>query len=154
VSEKGPFTVSVRVTDSYGENFSKTLHIQITDPTRDDDSDDLPDEWETTHFGDLSQTGSGDYDGDGQENHIEYLAGTDPKDPNKSFTLGQPKFQDGQFLFTFEGLQGKIYRIESTVKPSESWQSETSTSIREGIHQYNLPINGSTQRLYRIVIEE
>ncbi|MBT6463215.1 MAG: tandem-95 repeat protein [Opitutae bacterium] len=154
VSEKGPFTVSVRVTDSYGENFSKTLHIQITDPTRDDDSDDLPDEWETTHFGDLSQTGSGDYDGDGQENHIEYLAGTDPKDPNKSFTLGQPKFQDGQFLFTFEGLQGKIYRLESTVKPSESWQSETSTSIREGIHQYNLPINGSTQRLYRIVIEE
>ena len=154
VGENGPFTASIRVTDSYGANFSKTLQIQITDPTRDDDSDDLPDEWETTHFGNLSQKGSGDYDGDGQENHIEYLAGTDPRDPTKNFNLGQPTFQDGQFSFTFEGLQGKIYRLESTVQPSESWHSETSTSIKEGTHQYNLPINGSTQRLYRIVIEE
>jgi hypothetical protein len=154
VGESGPFTATIQVTDSYGANLSKTLQIRIIDPTRDDDSDDLPDEWETTHFGDLTQKGSGDYDGDGQENHIEYLAGTDPKDPAKNFTLGEPTFQNGQFSFTFEALQGKNYRLESIVQPSQSWQSETSTSIKEGTHQYNLPIHGSTQRIYRIIIEE
>jgi len=47
----------------------------------DGDADGLDDAWETAHFGDLSQDGTGDPDGDGCDNTCEMTAGTDPLDP-------------------------------------------------------------------------
>jgi len=44
----------------------------------DADADGLPDDWEMRYFGNLSQSGSGDYDGDGLTNLQEYLLGTNP----------------------------------------------------------------------------
>ncbi|WP_086930765.1 Ig-like domain-containing protein [Agarilytica rhodophyticola] len=45
----------------------------------DSDNDGLGDQWELTHFGDLtSQSGDGDADGDGLTNYQEYLANTSP----------------------------------------------------------------------------
>jgi fibronectin type 3 domain-containing protein len=49
-------------------------------PPADSDSDDLPDTWELEHFGDLSQSGDDDFDGDGFNNLWEYSAGSDPSD--------------------------------------------------------------------------
>ena len=42
------------------------------------DGDELPDEWEIGHFGDLSHDGSADSDGDGMSDLVEFRAGTDP----------------------------------------------------------------------------
>lgn len=42
------------------------------------DGDELPDEWEVGHFGDLSHDGSADSDGDGMTDLVEFHAGTDP----------------------------------------------------------------------------
>jgi hypothetical protein len=42
------------------------------------DGDGLPDWWEQQYFGGLGQTGSGDYDGDGVSNLVEYLQGRKP----------------------------------------------------------------------------
>ena len=53
----------------------------------DTDTDGLPDPWEQSHFGGLTQGPTGDYDGDGNENICEYLAGTDPKDGAGYFQL-------------------------------------------------------------------
>ncbi|MCW1916968.1 chitobiase/beta-hexosaminidase C-terminal domain-containing protein [Luteolibacter sp. GHJ8] len=47
-------------------------------PTLDSDSDGLVDSWEMAHFGNLSQSGSGDPDGDSVSNAAEAAAGTDP----------------------------------------------------------------------------
>lgn len=47
----------------------------------DSDSDGLGDDWELANFGNLSQGGSGDPDGDGANNAAEQGAGTDPDDP-------------------------------------------------------------------------
>jgi len=44
----------------------------------DSDADGLPDSWERKYFGNLNQTGSGDFDGDGLTNLQEYQLGTDP----------------------------------------------------------------------------
>ncbi|RYD42284.1 MAG: LamG domain-containing protein, partial [Verrucomicrobiaceae bacterium] len=46
----------------------------------DTDNDGLPDGWERLHFGNLSQTGSGDYDTDGHTNLAEFNAGSNPND--------------------------------------------------------------------------
>jgi len=45
---------------------------------KDSDNDGLPDNWETQYFGNLTQTGSGDFDGDGKTNLAEFRNGTDP----------------------------------------------------------------------------
>ncbi len=50
------------------------------------DSDGLPDWWEIQYFGDLSQDGEGDFDGDGYTNLEEYGAGMDPTVPD-----GEPR---------------------------------------------------------------
>jgi len=42
------------------------------------DADGMPDSWELAHFGNLSQSGDGDYDSDGISNVQEFLDGTDP----------------------------------------------------------------------------
>lgn len=48
----------------------------------DTEGDGLPDWWEIQYFGDLSQDGEGDFDGDDFTNLEEYEGGTDPTDPN------------------------------------------------------------------------
>jgi hypothetical protein len=47
----------------------------------DSDGDGLPDAYEMSTFGNLAQTGAGDFDGDLASNLAEFNAGTDPKDP-------------------------------------------------------------------------
>jgi len=49
---------------------------------QDSDSDGLPDEWEMTHFGDLTHGPGEDYDGDGLTNIEEYENKTVPTDPD------------------------------------------------------------------------
>lgn len=46
------------------------------------DGDGLPDAWEITYFGNLSQNASGDPDGDALTNLQEYQHGTDPTNPD------------------------------------------------------------------------
>jgi len=51
---------------------------EIADYLMDTDGDGLDDTWELTHFGDLNQFASGDYDSDGISNLDEFNAGSDP----------------------------------------------------------------------------
>ena len=53
------------------DNFSTSI---------DSDADGLPDRWEQQYFGNLTQTGTGDYDGDGKTNAQELADGTSPID--------------------------------------------------------------------------
>ena len=148
-SDSGPFQLGLRVSDSYGANFAKVITINLTDNQADNDTDDLPDAWEQSNFGDLTQTGSSDFDGDGQSNILEYLAGTDPTDPAKSFSLQSPSLVDGQFSFTFEALPDRIYQLESRIPAANSWTPET-TTIQEGVHTYSLPVSSTSLKFYRI----
>lgn len=48
----------------------------------DSDIDGLPDDWEQFHFSDLDEFGTGDSDGDGLNNLDEYLADSNPNNPD------------------------------------------------------------------------
>jgi len=50
----------------------------------DSDNDKMDDAWERSQFGDLTQTGEGDFDNDGKSNFMEYSDGGDPKNPVRS----------------------------------------------------------------------
>ena len=51
----------------------------------DGDGDGLDDTWEQANFGGLDQTSSGDFDGDGTSNLMEYLLGLSPADGSSFF---------------------------------------------------------------------
>lgn len=71
--------LELTVTDSGGK--TATDQVAITVINSDSDNDGLLDSWEIQYFGDLSQDGAGDFDGDGLTNQTEYLTNGDPTVP-------------------------------------------------------------------------
>ena len=83
----GTYTAAFQVTDNVSDTDLVTMTVLVYDnggtpgdytDDSDHDSDGLPDGWEIDNFGDFSEDGSGDSDGDGFTNLEEYQNGTDP----------------------------------------------------------------------------
>ncbi|MBL9191582.1 MAG: fibronectin type III domain-containing protein [Opitutaceae bacterium] len=62
--------------------FRSASAIALKSTAADTDLDGLPDTWETSSFGNLSQSGSADTDGDGLTHVQEYVRGTNPTLPD------------------------------------------------------------------------
>jgi hypothetical protein len=80
----GLYKITLTVTDNQTRRSTAfTAVVSVLDS----DQDTLPDWWEGKYFGDLNQTGDGDYDDDGYHNLEEYAKGTNPnvKDPRPTF---------------------------------------------------------------------
>ncbi len=81
------------------------------DPDLDSDGNGLPDWWEILHFGAIGVDPDLDADGDGTSNLMEYLAGTDPRDPTSVFRPDFRRNPGGGFLLDVTTIPGRIYRI-------------------------------------------
>ncbi|PYJ59276.1 MAG: hypothetical protein DME24_13385, partial [Verrucomicrobia bacterium] len=80
----------------------------------DTDGDGLPDAWELQYFpsiSDPSATPNADPDSDGFTNLQEYLAGTDPKDPNSSLKIDSVTITGSQTSLRFTAVAGKTYTV-------------------------------------------
>ena len=76
----------------------------------------VADSWEIQYFGalvtgDISQR---DSDGDGASDLQEFLAGTDPTNPNSSLRVATPSVQpSGLVKFTWPTVAGRLYQLQS-----------------------------------------
>ena len=88
----------------------------------DQDRNSLPDEWEVANFGSAGQSASADPDGDGANNELEYLTGTDPNDSKSKFELNQR--HDG-FLFhlSLQTIPKRTYKVYYS-RDLETWDLE------------------------------
>lgn len=121
--------------------------------------DGLPDEWQRLHFGPNNPDGtaSHDPDGDGSDNTLEFLATTDPTDPQSKLQFRistNPATHELQFDLS-PCRPDRHYRLEqSTGLPPLEWLpvegNWTATSENHWIHRHPTP--GVRQMLYRIVI--
>lgn len=52
-----------------------------------------------------------DFDGDGQSNQEEYIAGVDPTDPASIFAVTPPQPLPGGFVISWNAVQGRLYDV-------------------------------------------
>jgi hypothetical protein len=84
----------------------------------DSDGDGLPDWWEKLYFNDPRAADPlADADGDGQSNHAEFLAGSNPLDANSAFRITgmQAVWQTNgtQIVIRWASFEGSTYSIWS-----------------------------------------
>lgn len=147
----------------YGDLVSNETGDQDTDA----DGDDLPDWWEQQiidayDFDEIEAIAdvlpSDDFDRNGASNEDEFIAGTDPTDPNDVLRIVMPLGRSEQgILIRWKSVPDRDYRIErSSDLTGASPFSILATGIsgRDGITEYldkNPP--NSTTLFYRIAVE-
>jgi len=114
------------------------------------------DEWKLHFFGSVTAPNAvdlADPDGDGVPNWMEYVAGTDPTDPNsklrfisvdKQIVSGQPKL-----ALHWLTAPGKAYEVQSSSVPVGTWNTLGTVSGDGSITTYT-DSAGATSRFYRL----
>ena len=85
----------------------------------------IPDGWELQHFGNLDQPADGDFDGDAFSNRAEYLAGTDPEDPQSSLRITAIEIEAGGVHLTWKAGSTVPQYLQRSADPSDpnGWQN-------------------------------
>jgi hypothetical protein len=83
-------------------------------PTPRSDADAMPDWWEAFYALDPRDAGDAgaDPDGDGATNEHEFLAGTDPRDPQSALRITGWNRDESGFWLRFPALRNRVYAVE------------------------------------------
>jgi len=118
----------------------------------DESFDGLPDDWQTTHFGTTVSAWPGtseDSDGDGATNLQEFLAGTNPADPDSVLKLALQVSEQGTWLL-WDTNPGSIYQVQVSDDLGE-WTPVTAERFAAGIMD-SVQVDGTFGVLmYRVV---
>jgi hypothetical protein len=128
----------------------------VSPPIADSDADGMDDAWEMKYFGTLARDGTGDFDGDGVSDLLEFLTGTDPTDPASYFHLDVVALgTSGQGpTLSFPAVSSKNYHLQFKNALSDpDWQDSSATIALLGNTGYcSDPTPLSNQRFYRMVL--
>ncbi|MDB6034948.1 MAG: hypothetical protein JWM16_5286 [Verrucomicrobiales bacterium] len=123
----------------------------------DADGDGLPDSWETQNGLDPNSSAgdngpNGDPDHDGFTNLQEYIAGTNPRDPNSLLKIS--KLVTGPQVISWQSVPGKNYQVLTAADVTYSFEavSPTITAVSTNTAFTNLaPV--SLQQFYRVLVQ-
>ncbi len=119
----------------------------------DTDGDGLPDNWEMAYFGNLNQTGSGDFDGDGMSNLAEFLAGTDPTSSASALRITSIVRTNNDLRITWTTAAGKTNALERSASVGTNYAAIfTATNTAAGTTNF-LDAGAATNapaRFYRV----
>ncbi len=120
----------------------------------DDDSDGLPNDWESEFFGDnTSAAPTGDDDLDGMNNLREYISGTVPTNGLSFFAVESFYLSGGQAI-QFDSVTGRIYSLDYITDPAagDTW-TEWTNGIQGNGTSIAVTNEGGTVRIYRLKVE-
>ena len=124
----------------------------------DSDSDGLPDDWELAYFNGLERDGTGDFDGDGQTDWMEFKAGTDPTNVGsilRVITLSPPS--SGPVQVFWSAVAGKTYRVQFKESLTETlWHDLVGDVIATDTTGFKMDSSSgaAAQRYYRVLVVE
>jgi subtilisin family serine protease len=97
----------------------------------DTDGNGLPDWWEQLYFGQLTGTDpNADPDNDGASNLAEWLAGTDPTDPNSYLKLVIPNGRPTNgYVVQWPSVAGRFYRLQRATNLATGFNTLVQTNV-------------------------
>lgn len=104
-------------------HLSASIAGQVDLVINDSDEDGLPDSWELQQLGNLSSGPQMDPDGDGQNNSLELLAGTNPASGASRFAARFERVNASQFALSWPSVPGRIYQIQTSSSLNGTWQN-------------------------------
>jgi len=125
LSASSSYAYSLSAYDAAGNHSSQSALVTAT-TAPEVDADNLPDEWEIQYFGGISVANGGeseDFDGDGSSNYDEWLAGTDPANPNDLLEL-KPVIG-----VAWIGVSNRSYEIEYS---DDNWKTFITSELLVG----------------------
>ena len=140
---------------TYVYDASGNLLRRKTTLITDSDGDLMDDAFETTHFTSLSRDGSGDFDDDGQSDLAEFLAGTNPTDPESLLRLTGGGGTADAVTITWAATAGKRYRVQYKEDVSNpAWFDLGGDVTATGISasKTDTTAAASSKRFYRVIL--
>jgi hypothetical protein len=123
----------------------------VLGPGADSDNNGLPDAWEIKHFGAIGVDPAADADGDGTTNLIEYLAGTDPRNPASAFRPTSHT-SGGDLVLTIPTASDRNYRVWGTANLQGTWTEHDTIRGDGSIVEWFYQLNQSSRYFLRIEI--
>ena len=115
----------------------------------------LPSWWQLQYFGHLGVDPFADPDHDGMNNYQEYLAGTDPTNPNSVFKIISVSGNPGGALIQWSSVSGKFYTVQRTPDLNSAFSDlQTHIAATAPTNSWQDPAPaGSGSYFYRIQVE-
>ncbi|MFH0954023.1 MAG: DUF11 domain-containing protein [Verrucomicrobiota bacterium] len=132
--------------DQQGETNSITTNTTTIMVPFDWDTDGMGDGWEWTKLGSLTNTPTGDYDGDGANNYFEYVSGTEPASSTSVFRVRSVVTPQGQSnhqvtVWTVPNRKYTMYFTDQRLSNNAPWSAFANTNYGVWIETALNPTN-------------